>query len=114
MIAAADSKSQFSDLSTHGQRLIRLMQFTNFGRLVFLVRGGEPDADQPWRTLRTVKLVDGKNGPRPESGSADFELRKEQVTLLDQLSRLADGTCVTIEVKHGLPFLIEIEETALA
>jgi hypothetical protein len=92
------------------RRVIELCQAVNFGRISFRVRGGEPDADQPWRTLRTVKVTGGRNGPRPESCKVDFELRKEQIALLDELSCLADSTRVTVEVKHGLPFIIQIED----
>ena len=97
-----------SDLSRPERDLVRVMQTINFGRISLRVQGGEPDQTQAWRTLRTVKLATGSNGPRPEARTADFELRAEQVALLDQLSQLQDGTSVTIEVRHGLPFLIEI------
>ena len=86
------------------------MQDVNFGRITFRVRDGEPDLNGPWRTRRTVKLASGADGPRPESGLADFELRKEHVALFEQMARLRDGACVTIEVKYGLPFIIEIEQ----
>lgn len=83
----------------------------NFGRICGLVvRSGRPDFSHRFRTIQTVKLAGGENGPRPEAVSVDFELRKEQVALLDQLAQLSDGTCVTVEVKHGLPFIVEIEQ----
>ena len=86
------------------------MQHLNFGRITFHVQGGEPDFDREYRIIRTVKLDKGNNGPRPEVSIADFELQKEHVSLLKQLKNTSDGTRVTIEVKHGLPFIIEIEE----
>jgi hypothetical protein len=110
MIAPAESNERFSHLPGPVQRLLRMMQAVNFGGISFHVRAGLPDADEPWATRRTVKLVGGENGPRPETASADFELRKEHLALLDQLAQLGDGACVTIEVKHGLPFIIEIEQ----
>ena len=97
-------------LSKRQQGLVELMQHLNFGRITFHVRGGEPDFSQMYRTLRTVKLSSGKNGPRQETASADFELRKEHVALLKQLKNTSNGSRLTVEVKHGLPFLIEIEE----
>jgi len=99
-----------SSLSPRYQHLVELMQCVNFGRIKFTVQGGAPDFTQKVRTVRTVKLPAGDNGPRPEAGSADFELRKEVISLRDQVAKAANGARVTIEVKHGLPFLIEIEE----
>ena len=93
------------------KRLVELMQALNFGRITGLaVRAGQPDLAKGFRTVRTVKLPAGDNGPRPEAGSADFELRKEVISLRDQVAKADDGARVTVEVKHGLPFLIEIEE----
>jgi len=97
-------------LSGPKQWIIEQCQDLDFGRVTFHVVGGEPDISRPWRTRQTVKLNGGENGPRPEANRADFELRKEHVALFDQLARLRDGACVTIEVKHGLPFIIEIEQ----
>jgi len=92
------------------QWLIEQCQRLNFGRITFYVLGGGPDIDRPWRTRRTVKLIGGDNRPRPETGSADFELRKEHAAALNTLAHVNDGSRVTIEVKYGLPFLIEIEQ----
>jgi hypothetical protein len=97
-------------LSEPWQWVVTLMQDRNFGRIVFLVRAGKPDLTRSVRTVRTVKPAGGENGPRPEAHSADFEVRKEVMTLVEQVAKAADGAEVTVEVKHGLPFLIEIAE----
>ena len=97
-------------LSGPNRWLIGQCQQLNFGRITFHVRRGEPDRDRPWRTRRTVKLTGGENGPRPEAELSDFELCQEQTALLDALSHIKDGACVTVEVRHGLPFIIEIEQ----
>lgn len=97
--------------NSQNRRLIRLMQRINFGRISGLhVHSGRPDFSRPYRTIQTVKLNGGENGPRPETEVADFELCREQTALLDTLSRVRDGACVTVEVRHGLPFLVEIEQ----
>jgi len=90
--------------------LIRLMQQVNFGRTTFSVRSGQPDFTRPFRTVRTVKTAGGNNGTRPETRSTDFELRREVITLLDQVAHAPDGAHVTVKVEHGLPVLIEIEQ----
>jgi len=99
-----------NELSGPQRRIIEQCQAVNFGQITFTVQGGQPDPDKPWPTRQTVKLGGGENGPRPESASADFSLRKEQVALIHHISKLPDGARVTVEVKHGLPFLIEIEQ----
>lgn len=96
------------------RRIIERCQAINFGRITFWVKDGQPDLEHPWPTRQTVKLAGGQNGPRPELDSADFELRKEQMALLTHLFPLPNGARVTVEVKHGLPFLIEIEQDSQA
>jgi hypothetical protein len=97
-------------LSEPWKRIVVVMQDLNFGRITFSVRSGQPDFTRPFRTVRTVKPAGGENGPRPEAHSADFEVRKEVTSLIEQVAKAADGAQVTVEVKYGLPFLIEVEE----
>lgn len=87
-----------------------LMQQMIFGRITVFVHGGEPDLERSWRILQTVKLPYGKHDSWPEANKTDFVLCKEQTSLFENLAEVADGTRVTVEVKHGLPFLIEIEQ----
>jgi len=97
-------------LSELWKRIVAVMQDLNFGRITFWVRSGQPDFTRSFRTVRAVKCAGGENGPRPEAASADFGLRKEVTTLHEQVAKAADGAQVTVEVKYGLPFLIEVEE----
>lgn len=97
-------------LSEPKQWLVKQCQRLNFGRITFHVLRGEPDLARPWRTRQTVKLDRGDNGPRAEADLADFELCQEQTALLDALSHVRDGVCVTVEVRNGVPFLVEIEQ----
>ena len=101
-------------LSPTLRRLAELIQRINFGRITFSVRFGQPDFTRPFRTVRTVKPAGGGNGPRPEAHSSDFEVRKEVVTLFEQVAQAPDGAQVTVEVKHGLPFLIDVDEVHTA
>lgn len=96
-------------VSERKQWLIQRCQELNFGQIAFSTASGEPDLRQPWRTTQTVKLTDGANGPRPESSRSDFVLCKEQTALFEQLANIPDGARVTVEVRHGLPFLLQIE-----
>ncbi len=102
---------RFRDLPEAHQRLIRTMQALGFGSVGFHVQDGLPDLDRPWCTHQTIKMSAAPNGPRPELRMGDFELCKDQVVLLEQLARVRDGARVTVEVRHGLPFTINIEQT---
>lgn len=83
-------------LLEHGQQI-------NHGSIKFYVRGGEPDLGRPHSRVRTLKLSGGVNGPRPESESDDFELRREHIALIEQLKNLPDSTCVRVKFAHGIP-----------
>ncbi len=110
MIAATHRSDRFQDLAEPCRRLLRVMQAVDFGRITVHVRHGEPDLHERWHTRRTVKLAGGENRPRPEAALTDFELCREQEALLDALKHVRDGARVSVEVRHGLPFLVEIEQ----
>ena len=94
------------------RRLITLMQALNFGRIEELaVSQGEPVLDPPPRIVREVKLG-GENGPRPESVKEDFLLKAEVRELFAHMEAMGDGVIRCIEVKHGLPFKMTVEEDA--
>jgi len=101
-------------LSPRRRAIIELMQRINFGRVESLVvRDGEPVFDPPPRVIRAVKMG-GDNGGRPEMRLTNFELKQEVLELFGHIERLGDGVVRCIEVKHGLPFHMEIEETVQA
>ena len=94
------------------RRLVRLMQALNFGRVEGLVvRYGDPVFDPRPRIVREVKFA-GENGPRPESAKDDFMLKAEVRELFAQMAAMGDGVIRCIEVKHGLPFKMTVEEDA--
>jgi hypothetical protein len=101
-----------SSLSDSHRRLVELMQRLNFGRIQNLVvRDGQPLFDPAPKVIQKVK-IGGENGPRPELSCEDFLLKKQTVELLEAISDLGEGTVLTIDVKHGLPFAVEIELAA--
>jgi len=97
------------DLSAPQQRLVRLFQTINFGRIEELeIRNGEPRFNPAPRVLVELKL-DRDDGPRPERSLEQFQLLEQVVRFFDQLARLGDGTIECIEVRHGLPFRMVVE-----
>ena len=99
-----------SSLSPARQRLLRLMQTVNFGRIEQLrVSGGDPVFAPPPRVIREIKFG-AENGPRPEQDLSDFTLKTQHCELFATLDRMGDRTVESLEVQHGLPFRIKYEE----
>lgn len=97
-------------LEPEDQRFVKWMQSVNFGRIWVAVRNGRLVMTSPLRVIREVK-IGGENGQRPESDLDDFLLKKEVVELLAYMAAIEDAT-VCIEIKHGLPFKLTVEEVA--
>lgn len=98
-----------STLSDAQSQLIELLQRLNFGRVEGLhVRGGEPVFDPAPRVVQKLKMG-GENGPRPETTLGDFWLKQQTIELLQAIADLGEGEVLAIEIKHGLPFSVEIE-----
>ena len=107
---AVAAESRKSGLSPSRRRLLTLLQRLNCGRIEdLLVRSGEPVFTPSPRVIRKVKIR-GENGPRSEVHVPDFALKTEVIELFDHLARLGDGTVRRLEVKHGLPFSLDVEE----
>jgi hypothetical protein len=99
-------------LSPARKRLLQTMQELNFGRIEnMLVRAGEPLFTPALKIVRDIK-IGGENGPRPEACQSDFALKAQFAELFDHLSSIGDGSISVIEVKHGLPFRLVIEQPA--
>lgn len=103
--------STLHELSPARQRLVRLFQNINFGRIEELeVRRGDPTFIPSPRVFLELKL-DVADGPRPESRIDNFQLRNHLERFFQQLSGLRDGTVEMIEIRNGLPFRMVIEAT---
>lgn len=94
------------------RRLLKQMQHINFGRIEGLViANGQPVLDPPPRIVREIKFG-GENGPRPEAAIEDFALKAQVVALFHSFDELGDGVIKVLEVKHGLPFRMAMEDAA--
>ncbi len=95
-----------------GRDLVKLMQRLNFGRVEGLVvQQGEPVLDPPPRLVREVKFC-AENGPRHEANRDDFALKAQVCELFAHIEAIGNGVIASIEVKHGLPFRMIVEENA--
>lgn len=108
MVAVATAAS----LPPARRRLVTLMQEVNFGHVKGLVvRGGEPILNPPPRVVREIKFG-SENGPRAEAAKDDFALKAQVRDLFAHMEAMGDGVIRCIEVKHGLPFKMIVEEDA--
>jgi len=100
-----------SSLSHSRAQLVERMQRLGFGTIENLtIRDGEPVLDPPPRVIRDAKLG-GESGPCPGGKPGDFALKAQVLDLLTRLDRIGNGTIRCLEVKHGLPFRMQWEET---
>jgi hypothetical protein len=103
-----------ASLSLNQKRLVEMMQELNFGRIEGLtVRNSEPTFDPPPRIIREVKFG-GENGPRRELEANDFTLKAQVLELINYITNLGNGTIECLEVKHGLPFRMNLVEVVSA
>ena len=92
--------------------LVSLMQEIRFGRIEGLpFRNGEPVVDSPPRVVREIKFG-GENGPHPKAGCEDFALKGQVCELFVQLEALGDGIILCLQIRHGLPFKMDVERNA--
>lgn len=92
--------------------LVELMQKLNFGTIEGLViRDGLPVLKPKPKVIRDVKFG-ASNGCRPEAGLTDFELKPNIQELMATFASLGSATVRRLEVRHGLPFLMQVEEAA--
>jgi hypothetical protein len=97
-----------SALSPARQRLVELLQETNFGRVEIIeVRGGEPVLDPRPRVVVEYKFA-GENGCRPEAARDNFVLKQQHLDLFRLLDQIGDGTVTALTCKHGIPFSCEV------
>jgi hypothetical protein len=99
-----------SGLSPARKQLVEMLQRVNFGKLENLVfRGGEPVFSPPPAIVRELKFsADPRNqGDFPRG---DFELKSQILELFDFLDDEKSGVIEVLEVKHGLPFRLNLRE----
>lgn len=98
------------DLTATENELLCLMQKIGFGRLEQLrVLGGQPHIGE-LLIVRDIKLGSQSNeAPRP---NGDFALKQEARDFFAVLRKLDEAIVRKVEIRHGLPIHLQIEEAA--
>ena len=96
------------DLVPSEATFLAAMQRLGFGRFEYLqIRGGELVLD-PWpSTVRDVKFATPLNAGKPAESHS--ELRPQVAEFFAYVREVDAGEIRELEVRHGLPFSMEIE-----
>lgn len=96
------------DLRPSERRFLSAMQRLGYGRFECLrIQRGELVLSPVLTTVRSLKF--GKTTPnRPNELSGDFELKEETAQLFGFIRSVDSGEIRVLEVRGGLPFIMEI------
>jgi hypothetical protein len=97
------------ELANAERKLVELMRRVGFGRLEHAeVRDGQLRFGRPFRVVRDVKL--GASDKTLEPSHDPFSLKKEVREFVSLVRGLDSAVIRKVEIRHGLPVHIQIEE----
>ncbi len=96
------------ELSVSQRKLLILMEKVSYGRINNLeIRKGEPVVSEKSTIMRDMKL--GADDSYAAIGD-DFQLKKKVIDFFEELMKIKEGFIRKIEIRGGLPILIQLEE----
>lgn len=98
-----------SELRSSERAFVAAMQRLGFGRFEFLrIQTGELVLD-PWpTTVRGVKFA-SEDPSTSRTPPDEFELKRQVAELFEYVRAVEAGEIRCLEVRHGLPFSMEVE-----
>jgi DNA-directed RNA polymerase specialized sigma24 family protein len=101
---------RMSELKSREREFLEIMTRLEFARIEKLVVSfGMAVITDQTKIVKKVKLSAKEDRPQlPE----DFELKSEQKYFFERVRRMQHGVILSLEIKHGLPFILEVPETA--
>ena len=98
-----------SELRASERAFVAAMQQLGFGRFEFLrIDHGELVLD-PWpTTVRGVKFG-SDDAATSRTAPDEFQLKRQVIELIEYVREVDAGEIRTLEIRHGLPFSMEIE-----
>ena len=108
MVPRATRPSSTRDLSPSERSFVHVAQQLGFGHFESIkIRCGALVLD-PWPTVVQV-LKFGAAESEASDRAEDFELKKSMAEFFEYIRGVDDGEIRCLEVRHGLPFSMEIE-----
>jgi hypothetical protein len=101
------TETNYPPFSEARQRLLALCRDIHFGRIgAFDIRDGEPVFEPAPNIVREIKF----NGEHavPAKHNGEIPLRKQSTELFAWFDRLQNARVCYLEVKHGLPFKMNV------
>ena len=107
MVRRATRPGSTRDLSSSERSFVTVAQQLGFGHFESIkIRDGALVLD-PWPTVVQVLKFGAADG-EPADRAADFELKKSLAEFFEYVRGVDDGEIRCLEVRHGLPFSMEI------
>ncbi len=101
-----------SSLSPARQELVDRMCRIRFGRIKALeVRDGEPVIGADSKVFADRTFGRDERGAESPAGN-DFSLKRQHIELFEAFDRIGSGRIEFLDVTHGLPFRIRVEDPA--
>jgi len=97
-----------SDLMPSEQRFLVAMREVGFGRFEYVqIRNGQIVLD-PWPVaVRDVKF--GADTAAERTAHSEYQLKSQVAEFFEYTRDVDDGEIRTLEIRHGLPFSMEVE-----
>ena len=96
------------DLRPSERQFVAALEQLGFGRVEFVrIHSGELVLDPCPMTVQLRKF--GAAETEPCKRSAEFELKKATAELFEYIRRVDEGEIRSLEVRHGLPFAMEVD-----
>ncbi len=100
-----------SSLSPARRQLLLRLQTINFGCIEGLrLQQGEPVLESA-TIVREIKFG-GDNTACPQISLTDFQLKAQIIELFSHFDHINNGVVRLLEIKHGLPFKMNVEHAA--
>ena len=102
----------FSQLDAGDQKLLKLMQTIDYGRLEqFSICNGHVVATSTSRKVRSRKIGTRTTLHRQSRSDGDFLLTEKHMEFFQEIREIAEGFIKVIQIQAGLPVSFEIEES---
>lgn len=102
----------FSQLDAGDQKLLKLMQTIDYGRLEqFSICNGHVVATSASRKVRSRKIGTRAIPHHQSRPDGDFLLNEKQTEFFNEIREVPEGFIKVIQIQAGLPVSFEIEES---